>query len=94
MSCNVTAIAAARKFARKSRARPIAINVLNPSNGVNPKNIPIAIPKAIACSESFNLMSSSHFSRNHPIRFIAAKFNVRWHGMKSDCPLAGYSSNK
>ena len=74
-------MAVATRLARSSRDTPSASSVFNPQSGMNPKNIPTAVPIAIACVESLSWRSCRVLSRIHRIGFIAIKlpnFTLVW----------------
>jgi hypothetical protein len=73
-SCSDAAIAVASRFAPKSRQTASASSVLKPQRGINPKNIPTAVPSAMECEVSLSLTSRRPLSRSHSIGFIGVQF--------------------
>src|ERR1700756_3224278 len=76
MSCNVTLMAAATRLPRSNRTTPSASSVLSPQSGMNPKNIPTAVPIAIACGLSLSCRSCVLFVRSQSIGFMVSEGTI------------------
>src|SRR5438105_13445419 len=88
-SCSVTAMAAAMMLLRVSHAKKIESRVFRPTNGVNPKKIPMATPPAMAFGVSRIASSFSECSLNHLCRFIGSPDPVQYYqSVRADQPAA------
>lgn len=78
-SCSDTEITAAIGLHLNTHAAPSASSVFNPKSGVNPTNMPIATPPAIAWGVSFNENNFTTIPRKYSYNFLISPLHKSKH---------------
>lgn len=74
-SCSDTEMTAAMGLHRSTQAAPRASSVFNPKSGVNPTNIPMATPPAIAWGVSFSENNFTTIPRKYSYNFLIPRLH-------------------